>query len=134
MVENLVRTNGFGLGINMMGCNPLPDVSIRQLLLSNEGLSLNSEDGSFLASKILSEIGLLGIFFYSSVIFFWYKSENLNKGVKSGNQSTFLRIPKVLIFLFLVLSVLRSTGYFSGTFLLMVPAIAALSKMRKRFI
>lgn len=131
---NLLRTNGLGLGVNMMGCNPLPDAPMRDLITAGMGLNLNSEDGSFLASKIISEIGVFGVILYLCAIMIWLNLERFKKAAVSNDISDALRIQNALIFLFLASSFIRSTGYFSGSFLLFVVALSASLTMRRKYI
>lgn len=120
---NLIRTNGKGLGINMMGCTPLPDVPARRLLRA-QGLELNSEDGSFLIAKVVSETGILGIVFYAIVIVLWIRFERHIYG-KRSNESGAKRVQATIIFCFVVESLTRGAGYFSGSLLLWVVAVSS---------
>ena len=111
MIYNLFRTNGIGLGFNMMGCNPIPNVEMRYLIGSNS--HLNSEDGSFLFSKLVSELGLLGIIL--SIASLTYLVVLL---LKSSNPS---RAPIIYTTFLLYLSFfIRSTGYFGTSFLFFI--------------
>ena len=80
-ITNIIRTNGIGLGFNMMGCDPLPLVGYRDTLinLDPELVGLNAQDGSFLVSKFISEFGVIGILIIILTIFSYslilYKSQ-----------------------------------------------------------
>jgi hypothetical protein len=131
-IENFSRTNGLGLGVNMMGCNPLPDSEIRDLVFMGTDLYLNTDDGSFLASKIISEVGILGVIFYSLLIIFWININRRNKINKSTKLIHAVRIQNALIFLFLVTSFVRSNGYFNGGLFLLITAFIALSSWKRK--
>lgn len=117
---NLLRTHGLGLGINMMGCHPLPDVPARMLLALGwphlAELELNAQDGSVLFGKIVSEAGVVGIAFYVGVIWWWIRIET---GIlqKENRSQMIARQRAALIFCFVVTSFIRSSGYFSASLL-----------------
>jgi hypothetical protein len=131
---NFLRTYGLGLGLNMMGCNPLPDSFFRDVIDSGGGLSLNSQDGSFLVSKIISEFGIFGIIFYICITIIFFKNELFASTLSSKNIRQIISIQSSIVFIFLAISILRSTGYFSGTFLLLIVSLSALLAMKKRVI
>jgi len=108
---NLLNTNGMGLGLNMMGCGEIPLSAARGFIYERYGLYFNSEDGSFLMSKIVSEFGLLGIAFY---LFIFFQLFIPRKSIKNKNDYSAYRIAHVLIFCFLIMSITRGPGYFSG--------------------
>ena len=120
---NLQRTNGLGLGLNMMGCNPLPNVSAREKL-SNMNWQLNSEDGSFLFSKLISETGVIGLLFFGIVMWWWVKLEQHIRKCNNATTNYTSRIQLALLFCFIVPSLLRSAGYFDGILFFLVVAIA----------
>lgn len=65
-LANLQDTWGVGLGFNRMGCDPRPETLSGAVLdMLNVG-DLNFNDGSFILSKLLSEMGLLGLVFWIS--------------------------------------------------------------------
>lgn len=127
---NLLRTNGLGLGFNMMGCTPFPDVPTRDIL-ATFNLELNAEDGSFLFGKIVSEAGVIGILFIIAIICWWFRIEKNIRKYSSGAESTILSIQTTLMFSFVATSFLRSAGYFNGSILLLVVAVAATVKWQK---
>ena len=121
---NLRKTHGAGLGLNMMGCSPLPDVPARGVL-SLEGLGeLNAQDGSFLFSKIVSEIGLVGIVFYIAIICWWIQLERKIRRLSAAPLRFAASVQAVLIFCFVTSSFIRGAGYFSGGLLLWVSAVS----------
>jgi len=125
-LANISRTFGFGLGFNMMGCIPLPDVPIRDLLSVPGSNDLNNEDGSFLLSKLMSEFGIFGILFFLWVIFYWIRYEKTLKEWQ-GTFKDISTLQTLLMFSFVATSLLRSTGYFQGGLLLWATAFAGSS-------
>jgi hypothetical protein len=121
---NLIRTRGRGLGVNMMGCSPLPDVPARELMSAFFASGLNAEDGSFTFSKIVSETGLVGIAFYGAIIWAWVRQEK--KLILDGHSvhRAAVAARSALIFCFVASSFIRGLGYFSGGLLLWVAAVS----------
>lgn len=126
--DNLSRTNGLGLGFNMMGCSPLPDVPARVIIASVFNLQINEEDGSVLFGKLISETGVVGLLLFVALMWWWFKMELNLFRLDSAQQSTARSIQLVLIMSFIATALIRSTGYFSGSFFLLVVAIAAAVK------
>ena len=126
---NFQRTNGLGLGFNMMGCNPLPDTLSRFVLNQTE---LNSEDGSFMASKLISELGVIGISLLVIVLLWWIKLETRSRAIVNHNlHIAILNTQAALIFIGFVTLFLRGGGYFNAAFLLPLVAMSASVKRYK---
>jgi hypothetical protein len=127
-VNNVVRSYGFGLGPNMMGCIPLPDVSSRDTLYEKiaGGGFLNSFDGSFLFSKVISEFGIAGIIVYAIFMRTALKREKFNKKHKISLNKYF----QALFCCYLVATFIRTSGYFDGLFFCMLTVWAAIFKFR----
>ena len=132
--NNLVRTHGLGLGLNMMGCSPLPNVSVRNILALQGLEDLNAEDGSFVFAKIVSEIGVLAVVFYIAVVWWWVRLEREIRlhGNDEGHSAATMQA--ALIFCFVTASFLRGPGYYGGELLLWVAAVSGASKWRKKFL
>jgi hypothetical protein len=123
---NLERTHGMGLGLNMMGCGDLPDVSAR-LALDLAGLQLNAEDGSFLFAKVVSETGVIGIALYVGIIWWWIELEKKLRGLENAARFA-VEAQTALIFSFLASSFIRSSSYFYGGLLIAVVAVGGASR------
>lgn len=128
-IHNLTRTWGIGLGFNMMGCEPFPVHSIRSIVNDMNFYGLNSQDGSFLFSKGLSEMGIFFLIFITAIIFFCIRVVINSKNMLKTNR---VYLSKCLMLItFLVSSIFRSSGFFCGTFALLILAIASLWKSKK---
>ncbi|WP_213804548.1 hypothetical protein [Granulicella sp. dw_53] len=129
---NLQRTHGIGLGLNMMGCVPLPDVPARYALGQQFGLDgLNAEDGSFMFSKIVSEAGVGGIVLYVWIIWWWIQLEKRLRHYGKHGPNLVATTQTALIFCFVASSFIRSANYFNGGFLLWIATIAGASKWKQ---
>lgn len=131
-LANTARTYGFGLGFNMMGCSPLPDIPLRPLFDVPERSNLNNEDGSFLFSKLLSEFGIFGFAFFAWVIISWIRYEYKSRSWTTGMVKDVSAVHNALIFSFVTSSLLRSTGYFQGGLLLWATAAIGATTLAKR--
>lgn len=125
---NLVRTKGLGLGFNMMGCTPLPDVLARDILATMFKTELNSEDGSFIFSKLVSETGVFGILLILMIVWWFVRLIKVIRKSQLDANNDVIMIQAGLIFLFLFTIFLRGGGYFNAAMLLWVVAVSATVK------
>ena len=123
---NFISSHGIGLGFNMMGCDPLPKTEARLILKEYFNADkLNSQDGSFLLSKGISEFG---VFF---IIFIGYSLHTLKQTYKVSSSFTNQTVRRVysiwgiIIFSALFTMSVRSSSYFTGNFPLLVFALFA---------
>jgi hypothetical protein len=128
---NLRRTHGMGLGFNMMGCSPLPDVAVRSVLALRALGDINAEDGSFLFAKVVSEVGVIGIILYVVLIWWWVQLERRLRRSQKDAIHAAVSVQAVFIFCFVVSSFLRSANYFDGGFLFWVVTAAAASRWQR---
>jgi hypothetical protein len=130
---NLKRTHGLGLGVNMMGCGVLPDVSARDALALIELGDINSTDGSFMFSKVVSEAGVVGIALYAVIVWWWIQLEKRLHGLGKNEASLVLSAQAALILCFLASSFIRGGGgYFDGVPLLFVAALSGASRWQRQ--
>ena len=112
--SSIVHTSGLGLGLGSMGCSDFinyNNATLAQTMMPlSGGLITNLRDGSFLASKIASELGLFGIVLLSFTLFHVLK---LMLPAIRGNFN--LELIGVIILL-LVLLFARGLPYFSAIF------------------
>lgn len=123
---SFLSSNGVGVGFQNMG-NQEPGYFTELIRSVNNGGDLNRLDGSFLAAKIITEFGLLGIMFCLMVIINFLRVCNI---VWSGSY------PNSLLFVLYAASsgqimiefFVRGYGYFSPGFIVFL----ALFSQRKR--
>lgn len=114
---NFWRTNGLGLGVNMMGCNPLPETSMRNIFRAIGGrelASLNDSNGSFLLSKMLSETGVLGLLFFIGLVILWHKLNVLSHTSVGTTEREAYEIQATILLGVLMTFVFRGTNYYEG--------------------
>jgi len=129
--SNLISTHGFGLGFNAMGCSPRPVTSISGWLAALNLEDQNATDGSFILSKIGSELGIIGIFLFTIATLY---------ALKLLLKVLFIRSNLTLVILtgwFAVATIgglVRSGGgYFSGPLILGVFALfVIMSEMKNQ--
>ncbi|MDA8429809.1 MAG: hypothetical protein M0T70_11190 [Geobacteraceae bacterium] len=121
---NINRTNGLGLGFNMMGCTPLPAVPVRNIL-KLDTMALNDDDGSFLFSKIVSETGLIGVCFFIWIVWSWIAYERKTRKLEGTVAFEIASVHTTFMFCFVFSSLVRTAGYFQGGGLLWVTAAVA---------
>ena len=118
---NADRTSWLGLGFNAMGCSPRPvtnvDVWLNQIGMGEQ----NYNDGSFLASKLISELGLFGGLLVAGAVFWGLKG--VARVYSVSNQDLAVLSALWLFSLFIMLFVRSAGGYFSGPLLLALFAI-----------
>lgn len=111
--HNLIETYGFGLGLNLMGClssGNAVGVFSDFILHLTDGTLLNVEDGSFLSAKLISEFGILGLFFVLVLTFQSIRNLLLYIVKKTNQNINFGCITGSI--LILVLLYVRAGGYF----------------------
>lgn len=130
-IENLENSSGWGLGFNRMGCEPRPvteGVEVLELIGLDDG---NYNDGSFLASKALSEMG-----WFAAVLWCWAAwrawrwRRLLHDPAPLASEQA--RLMLCLLVCALVGLLLRGTGYFSGPVLLAAYAYFWLREAGRR--
>jgi hypothetical protein len=128
---NFTRTHGLGLGFNMMGCHPLPNVAAREALGIGGEEELNAADGSFQFAKIVSEAGVAGIAFYITIIWWWVRLEKRMRKLNDSAEFTSASTQAALIFCFIVSSFIRGGSYYSGALLLWLVSVSSASKWQR---
>lgn len=126
--ENFFNSYGIGLGINRMGCSPLPQTAISDMLIlgGSDALPVNYNDGSFLASKLISETGVFFVIIVLSFLWaLWGHVRNFRRA-PSGFSKDIALLCVSLLASATVSMFIRGTGYFSPTFLLGLYSICLL--------
>lgn len=116
--DYLKITDWLGVGLNMMGCNGPGGIGDYSSLIAigNNGIVLNYEDGSFAASKIVSELGLFGLFIVGALTL--YSLILIARSLKSRPHSgiNFLSLAGAISTL--ICLYVRSAGYYQLHFIL----------------
>lgn len=121
------NTYGLGLGLNAMGCTPIADTDVTSILkIMNLG-EQNSNDGSFIFSKIVSELGVVGIFIFTSLSI--YSIKKLFYLTSKNSDLTIISV----CWLAVVApgGIIRSTSYFSGPIILGILSFFILKNINK---
>ena len=111
-----IKETGFlGLGFDLMGCNGGVPTILSPYIIKISGVYLNYNDGSFIASKLLSEVGALGlvlllIFLKTFVEMLYSLSQSLLHERKIPCYHALALAIYIPSFLFLFI---RGTNYFS---------------------
>ena len=122
--ESISRTHNWGLGFQQLGVvytNVPASVRINALL----GFDLNLQDGGFVLSKIISEMGIIGGILVFSYLYFVGKAFVGLKMAKNGlsDMSDGELFARACIIGYLVELFIRGTNYFTGTFVLMISGV-----------
>lgn len=109
---SLEKTNGLGLGLNAMGCNPRIYTEINEWLSILDKEDQNFNDGSFLLSKFGSEFGYIGVllFFIATFISIRY----MMNAARSPAYTTIILAAAWLCVLTVGGLIRSGGGYFSG--------------------
>ena len=132
--SNLYNTYGLGIGFQMLGTEKAHMGETSNLILSLYGQPLNSKDGSFVASKFISEFGLVGVILTTMyIVFVLYYAINYKRYfnyrgsvLKLYNESIYKRnLIFGMISGFVVEFFLRGGGYFfPGFYLFMTGGVS----------
>jgi len=125
---NLKHTFGLGLGFNMMGQGELPNVPVRHILAESGAGELNSHDGSFLFSKVVSEFGFFGILLFLGFALILVRRHRILR--RRAPDDAGLVVQVVLAFVLYISMFVRTGGYFSSPFLLFLPVFFSLIRSR----
>ncbi len=141
---NLITTKGLGIGFQMLGMSDGILSNFTEIISTITDKPHNLTDGGFLASKIISEFGIIGVFIiifyiYYLVKFIFYGNRVWNEIRLSNDINYIQRLKKQLLikgilFGFLVEVFLRGYGYFSpGVFLALVVVFYLFSNSDIKF-
>ena len=130
--ESVFRTYGWGIGFQQLGVvytNVPASIRINALL----GFDLNLQDGGFVLSKVVSEMGFVGALLVGGYLYVAAKSlaglKFAREGVRAMTDSElFARTCVIGYFIELVI---RGTNYFTGTFVLMLSGALYLMTRRR---
>lgn len=134
--DSIILTNGLGVGWNQMGCGDFYWVGrfSNHISLWTGGLVLNWNDGSFLASKLISELGALGVVIVTwltirsakAIIVYIFDS---SKELSASNTTIVANVAGAMAILLLLF--IRANGYFLMPVLLDVGLLLCVAKNSK---
>lgn len=134
-INSLSLTNGLGLGFQMLGTQPPSEYSYSiAKVMSDVNGELNREDGGFLAAKIISEFGFLGL---GAVIYFIFTCAisflAIRRLSKNNHQPEYIKqlIFHCIIVSFSIEMFIRGYGYFSSGFYLFLVAVFCMANLKK---
>lgn len=140
--ESFQKSDGIGLGFNQMGCGPYASVGIySEAIVEWLGVVANIEDGSFMASKLISELGVFGVLIVLSLTVYFFREIFKVKGYLIQKNQVKNQVDlnvtiagvagsfSILIFLFV-----RGAGYFLFPVLLAVSMVIAKHTHTKNYI
>lgn len=124
--KTMQDTNGFGVGLQMLGLDQSQLTESSYKIQKLAGRVLNIEDGGFLASKVVSEIGVVGLLIVISYVLFIctfiknmvWRSNQFKNTARDNDFFSRKAFLGGMVFAFIVEMFLRGYGYFSpGLFL-----------------
>lgn len=131
--NNLLITNGIGIGFQRLG-ETVP-LEISELIYKLSGEYKNRTDGGFLASKIVGELGILGIIFIYLFISQFIKSFLfIRKYLKYNlNINSKILFAHSVIICFFIEMFGRGYGYFSPGVFLLFTSILLIQNYNKNY-
>jgi hypothetical protein len=121
--ESWQRSGGWGVGFQQLGMHGT-DVPAAQMiydLTQNQG---NLRDGGFGLAKLASEFGLIGMMLVAWFLAYaWRAGAELRRAARSGRICSARLFALCVIAGYTVELLLRGTGYFSSTSILLVAAL-----------
>ncbi|QJA05894.1 hypothetical protein FVE67_03375 [Thermosulfurimonas marina] len=125
---NFKANYGFGLGFQMLGTQETYLSDYSYVIEKITGKILNLENGSFVASKLITEFGILGIGILILYIY-WFIKFLLIYPVKISKSTYFYGI----IAGFFIDLFIRGTGYFNTEVFFIFVAIYSLIFLKKSY-
>ena len=131
MLSALNSTHWVGVGFQMNGTQPTSAMAERTFSIA--GIYKNRSDGAFLAGKIISEFGVVGIFLVALL------SKQICKSflfLKGQLNNRYLRDKKLVfshavVFSFIIELFFRGNGYFSPSLMFMLIFLAYIKRPQK---
>lgn len=127
LITNLRNTNGIGLGFQLMGTNEPTEWN--KVIYNISGEYKNISDGSFLASKLISEFGLIGV----GLLLMYAKLAvecliKISSELKKNIHNPILLFSSISIVSFSIELFLRGIGYFSSSVVVFLISVNLIRK------
>lgn len=128
----LLESQGIGLGLQMAGTNSVGKYGY--VIQSLAGSDFNRNDGGFLASKIVSEFGAIGLLLSTGYLLILKKAVSTINRIRDNTdtESTLLKIAMAVVIAYAVEFFLRGYGYFSPGLFLFVTMMMVSSTLYRR--
>lgn len=131
--EYLKQTNMLGVGLNLMGCEGGVQTQLSPMITRISGAYLNYNDGSFLISKLISEVGvfvvpLIIIFLRGIYLALKLIMDDLLKNKPASSIDAFASI---FYLSGVILLFIRGAGYYSIPFLYVLLSLSILINGQK---
>lgn len=134
MQQGLAYSKGWGIGFQQLGFTPL-NVPTSDLIYRILGDDSNLRDGSFLAAKLVSELGVIGIMMVAAFFFLLGRTAFQLRAIRKipgPLQPSQLRFAAATVCAFATEMFVRGLGYFSSTAVLFVAAFIVMRTLRRR--
>ena len=126
MGEALANTHGWGLGFQQLGVGT-SGVEAAETIYDITGEYLNLFDGGFVLSKLVSELGALGLLLVAG---YFAKVFRAVRDLRGRPQLAAVTFANCIIVGYLTELLVRGVGYFTGTFIMLVAAFWLLAAVR----
>lgn len=134
VAESLSRTAGFGIGFQQLGLTDI-DTTATEIIFTLLGRYSNILDGGFTFAKLVSEFGILGLIFSMLLLGAGLLSiRTLRIAAKApGSLSPWLLLSHAVLAGYSIELLVRGTGYFTGSAILLVYSLRMLLSARKLY-
>lgn len=122
--ESLEQTDGWGVGFQQLGVHGTDVAAAETVADLTGGGELNTEDGSFVMSKLGSEFGVAGLMV---VLAFGVLAFRAARSLRAGRGPPALSFAHCVVAAYSVDMFVRGTGYFSESALLFFGALLVLA-------
>lgn len=118
---NIRNTYGFGIGFQQLGFTDYQNHAIRESINFLGADGLNIYDGSFLAAKIISEFGIIGV---AAILMYLYKIIIYSKMLSVKKINSKMQVFFMITFITFSINIFfRGLGYFSPQFFLFMCSL-----------
>lgn len=130
MKQGLIQTNGLGIGFQQLGYVEIESEIRDYIIKLTNGVDLNSNDGGFLAAKIVTEFGIMGIllllFYLVLLVRSWLVFRKIDVSqLKPYEMLFFASVITIFSELFF-----RGLGYFTSNVFILIACIYLNHKLK----
>lgn len=134
LAESFYRSAGFGIGFQQLGLT-FPDTRATGLIFELTGRFSNIFDGGFTFSKLVSEFGIVGLFISMMLLALGLFSIRVLRIASNhlGETSPCLLFSHSVMASYSIELLVRGTGYFTGSAILLVCSLRIFLSFRKSY-